>query len=350
MIHRNIIIIVRKQQKHKQSKNRIVLALFRTNQAAANILILFYLCLIRAVVFIHHTTWTYSSEGILSQWILASSPPGSTEANIAAVLLVFVQAIFINGFMWRYRIGNDITLLPGLFYALCVSVLPDFLTLSPILLGNTFLILSIYYIFSIYRQSQAASLIFDVGLWIGVASLFYFTFWVFIIWGFMGLAILRGVRPKEFVMILLGFIVPYILMGVYLFWIDKLPQLFQQHIWGNSAFFQFRILFDNPMTYLKLSVFGFLVFGALISGSTSGKRDATTSKFVSILFLMLLIAACTMFVQASVQIDHFLILAVPLGLLLSITVSRIKQSWSETAHSLLLLVILVIQYQYLLDK
>ncbi len=327
-----------------------MLALFRTNQAAANILILFYLCLIRAVVFIQHSTWTYSSEGILSQWILASSRPGSTEANIAAVLLIFVQAIFINGFMWRYRIGNDITLLPGLFYALSVSVLPDFLTLSPILLGNTFIILSLYYIFSIYRQSQAAGLIFDVGLWIGVASLFYFTFWVFIIWGFMGLAILRGLRPKEFVMLLLGFIVPYVLMGVYLFWIDKLPLLFGQHIWGNSAFFQFHIPFNNSMTYLKLSVFGFLVFGALISGGTSGRRDATTSKFVSILFLMMLMAACTMFVQASVQIDHLLILAVPLGLLLSITVSRVKQSWSETLHSLLLLIILVIQYQYLLTK
>ncbi len=326
-----------------------MLALFRTNQALANILILLYLGLVRAVVFIHPPDITPLSEGILSSWVLQSSPPSSNEAKIAAIMLIFIQAIFINGFMWRYRIGSQLTLLPGMFYALAASILPDFLTLSPILLANTFLILALYYLFSIYRRPQAADLIFDVGIWIGTASLFYFSYWVFMFWGFIGLATLRGIRPKEFLMLLIGMLIPYFLLGVYLYWNNRLPELLGNHVFGNAAFCDFSFPLHDTMTYLKFGMLGALVLLSMFSAASSGRRDVSTEKFVNILYWMLIIAAATWVAQRHVGLSNLQVLSLPLGLLLSLAVFKIKESFAETLHFLLLLVILIVQYMYKLS-
>jgi hypothetical protein len=324
-----------------------MLTLFRTNQPLANILLLFYLGILRASSFIHPATVAPPPQGILTAWMYAELPPLSMTANIAAFLLVFFQATALNITIGRYRVASELSLLPGVFYCLFCSLMPDFLVLSSVLLANTFVILALFYLFDTYKNSYVAGRIFDAGLWLGVASLFHFSYILFIIWGIVGLGILRGLRGKEFLMFIIGYIVPFILLSVFCFWHSILPQI-GNHFRFNINFFNFS-RYDSQTLYVKIGVLA-LVLLLVLGASTQffSRRNMTVQKYLSILYWLILFGGLTITFQSGVSLVHFLVLAVPVGVLLSMVFQRINTATAEALHMLFLMVALILQFEYLL--
>lgn len=324
-----------------------MLTLFRTNQPLANILLLFYLGILRASSFIHPVTVAPPPQGILTAWMFAELPPLSITANIAAFLLVFFQATALNITIARYRIATEVSLLPGLFYCLFTCLMPDFLVLSSVLLANTFVILALFYLFDTYKNSYVAGRIFDAGLWLGVASLFHFPYVLFVIWGIIGLGILRGLRAKEFLMFIIGYGLPFFLLGVYCFWHGMLPQM-GNHFLNNVGFFSFS-RYSSPTLYVKLGVIG-LVLLLTVGASTQffSRRNMTVQKYLSILYWLILLGGLTVLVQTGVGLIHVLAIAVPVGVLLSMVFQRINSATAEALHMLFLMVALILQFEYML--
>lgn len=324
-----------------------MLTLFRTNQPLANILLLFYLGILRASSFIHPATVAPPSQGILTAWMFAELPPLSITANIAAFLLVFFQATALNITIARYRVATEVSLLPGVFYCLFSCLMPDFLVLSSVLLANTFVILALFYLFDTYKNSYVAGRIFDAGLWLGVASLFHFSYVLFIVWGIIGLGILRGLRGKEFLMFIIGYAVPFFLLSVYCFWHGILPQI-GNHFFNNINFFSFS-RYESPTLYIKIGVIA-LILLLTIGASTQffSRRNMTVQKYLSILYWLILFGGATVFIQTGVGLVHFLTVAVPVGVLLSMVFQRISTATAEALHMLFLMVALILQFEYLL--
>jgi hypothetical protein len=324
-----------------------MLTLFRTNQPLANILLLFYLGILRASSFIHPATVAPPPQGILTAWMFAELPPLSMAANVAAFLLVFFQATALNITIARYRVATEVSLLPGVFYCLFSCFMPDFLTLSSVLLANTFVILALFYLFDTYKNSYVAGRIFDAGLWLGVASLFHFSYVLFIIWGIIGLGILRGLRAKEFLMFIIGYTVPFFLLGVYCFWHGILPQI-GNHFVNNVGFFNFSH-YNSPTLYIKIGVL-MLILLLVIGASTQffSRRNMTVQKYLSILYWLILLGGLTVLIQSGVGLVHFLAIAVPVGVLLSMVFQRINTATAEALHMLFLMVALILQFEYLL--
>ncbi|NJN35037.1 MAG: hypothetical protein HC817_13050 [Saprospiraceae bacterium] len=169
----------------------------------------FNLAVLRVRVMLHPVAEMPKFQGVLSEWLFGGLPQQSWFAHLLVFFLVFSQAVLVNLLVARFRVANDLTLYPGVFYCLIASFMPDFLCLSSLLLANTFLIISAFFLFDVYKNNYASARIFDAGLWIGVASLFHFSFAIFAVWGLISLSILRGIRPKEWLMFLIGLFVPY---------------------------------------------------------------------------------------------------------------------------------------------
>jgi hypothetical protein len=324
-----------------------MLTFFRTNQPLANLFLLVYLGVLRASTFLHPLTTAPRPQGILTAWMYAELPPLSIWGNVASFLLVFFQAVAINITVARYRVATEVSLLPGVFYCLVMSVMPDVLPLSSVLLANTFLILAVFYLFDTYKNSQVAGRIFDVGLWLGVASLFHFSYILFILWGIIGLGTLRGIRPAEFIMFIIGYTVPFFLVGVFCYWQDALPQM-ANHFWNNSDFLNFSKI-NDPMIFIKM---GFVALLILITVAASGqfmsRRNMTVQKYLSILYWLMLLGGVSVLIQSNVNVTQILVVAVPLGILLSMAFQRISVALAESFHMLLFVLALILQYEYLL--
>jgi hypothetical protein len=329
-----------------------VLTLFRTNQAVANIIVLAYLFIIRFSLFTHAFPWNpeNSNAGVPSLWVFQFVSRFGMNPAFLALLLIFVQAFYINLMYRNYRATQEVTLLPGVFYALAASLMPEFMNLSPILLANTFLLLAIENVYSVYRANDCADKIFNIGFWIGVASTFQFSFTMFLVAFFVGLTIMRGFRLNEFLMFFIGFFIPHILLSVYMFWTDQLGMM-QQNLADNLGFFSFQLQQEQfaSLNSLKMLLASILIAFVLItSGMLYSKRNVTAQKYVSILYWVLFAALGTVLMQANIGLQHFLILSVPLGILLSFCLQSINSNTTEMVHLLIVVAALLLQYQHIL--
>ncbi len=324
-----------------------MLTLFRTNQQLANIFLLLYLAVLRVRVMLHPVAEMPKFQGVLSEWLFGDLPQQSWVAHLLVFLLVFTQAVLVNLLVARFRIANDISLYPGVFYCLIASFMPDFLCLSSLLLANTFLIISAFCLFDVYKNNYAAARIFDAGLWIGVASLCHFSFSIFAFWGLISLSILRGIRPKEWFMFLIGLFVPYFLFGAYLFWNNHLGDL-GRHFYQNLGFFNF-MTYKSQTVFLKLGLIGLVVLVLFfVSGSFFRKRNIAAQKYVSILYWAMFLGGLAILFQNGVNLTHFLMIAFPVSVLISMLIQRISLGTAEALHMLLLMGALILQFEYML--
>ncbi len=286
--------------------------------------------------------------GILSKWVYEWIGYQGWIPDLLALLLIFVQGIMINAIVFQFRMSQEINLFPGLFYILIGSLIPDFYHLSPPLMANTFYILAIWGLFGTYKVHSCADRIFNIGMWISIASLFYFSYLLFIFLAIVGLNILRAFRLKERLMVLVGAIIPYFYMGFYFFWYDKLDQLYQVQFLSNFAFLDFHFtrslnLYVGGGAYLL-----FILIVMLGYGQYTSKKQIQVQKKMNILFWAMLISALSILIQADIRLEHLLILNVPLGIFIAESVTLMTRRTAESIHWIIIIGLVFLHYRELI--
>ncbi len=322
-----------------------MLSLFRTNQIAFNLLLIVYILLVRSsAFFVAAPEEAYSGQGVLSNWFQGYFGTSGGAAVLAGIIIVFIQSLLINIICAKFRLAISVSLLPGLFYALLVSMIPEFLALSPALLANTFFILALWELFESYRKTDVAGHIVNIGFWVGVASLFYFSEVIFLLLAIIGLIVLRAFRVKEVLMLLIGFLVPYIFSAVYFFWYDHLGVFWQTHIIDNVSFFNLSLK-PGLVTYINLAMIALVALIVLFGfNSYYAKKNIQVQKNITVLYWTLFFAMISIVFQANIQFYHFLIFMVPLGIFLSFKFLKMKSQKAEAFHLLLFVGILIWQF------
>jgi len=326
-----------------------VLSIFRTNQLLYSILLLMYAALLHLSVFVLREAWTPVAPGVFSAWVyqLLGGASGMS-AEITAILLLTAQAAGINAIVLEHRLGEEQNLFPGLFYILISSMLPGMMHLSPALMGNTFLIIAMSELFRTYKNPQASGGIFNVGFWTAVASLFVPAYLVFLILGFVGLNSLRGLDLKERLMLLSGAVVPYGLAGVVMFWNGQLLNGIHTQFQEAFAVASF-VTITGFSFWAAASGFSLLVLLALTQfGGLVYRKTIQVQKKVSLLYWMLLIGGLSPFVIKGIQIENWLSVAIPLGIVLGFVFSNLPRRWSESLHLMLLATVLILHYKQFL--
>lgn len=326
-----------------------MLALFRTNQFIANSLLILYALLLRSGVFFQPGAWTAPQHGVLSEWIYAWLGIGSNASASLAIFLIIFQALLINIMMSEHRIANEVTLLPGMFFVLFASCIPQFLYLSPLLMANTFYILAFMEIFKTYKKPSSAGKIYNAGLWIGIASLFYFSYIFFFALGFIALGILRAFNIKEGLMLLFGFLSSYFLIGTYSFWKGKWSIFWESQFLNNFSFLDFD--FGSTPVWEWYFAFGFFLLMILITLFSYNryvmKKNIQKQKYINILYWGLIISSLVILFQMDVRIEHIMIIVPPLSILLSFNFLSLSRPAAESIHLLLLFGILALQTKIL---
>jgi len=286
----------------------------------------------------------YEGQGVLSDWAHSFLGTTGSTAIIAGGIIVFIQALLINIIVAKFRLGTSVSLFPGLFYAISVSIIPEFMALSPALLANTFFILALWELFETYRKNNVAGHIVNVGFWIGIASLFYFSELVFLLLAFIGISVLRAFRLKELLMLLIGFLVPYIISAVYFLWTDQLILFWQTHVLEGFSFLDINIASDLK-SYINLGIMaliGLLIFFSF--NSYYAKKNIQAQKNITVLYWILFFALVSILFQNNVQFYHFLIFMVPVGILLSFNFLKMKAQTAEAIHLLFFIGVLIWQF------
>ena len=140
---------------------------------------------------------------------------------VMAFLLLFWQAYLLTNFINNQRLVNKANYLPGMALMLVSSFIPEFNYLSAPLIVSLLYLLSFIFIFRAHNHPNARGLIFNCGLVLGVATMFFQPAVFFLVWGLLALGMMRPFRVNEWLLLLLGFFTPYYFYLIYLFLTDQ---------------------------------------------------------------------------------------------------------------------------------
>ncbi|MDF1694209.1 MAG: DUF6427 family protein [Saprospiraceae bacterium] len=258
--------------------------------------------------------------------------------NIFAIVLIYFHVLYINRLVIKHRLSNPITLLPGMFYALLVSILPEYAMLSPYLIGNTFVLIALGQISITYKKPKSADILFDVGFFIAVAGLIVPVYIFLLLLGFIGIFVLRSMKIKELLQMCSGILlVLFAYSGIlYLIDIEIIPELAKVSIIPRLLLVDLR----GMMLYKVLIIVGIAIFAVLSYGKYTVKKSIQVQKKIDILFWFMMVQLLMLFMYTSLNANQSLMLFIPLSILLSFNFIRIKSNLVQELIHLGVLILL----------
>ncbi len=269
----------------------------------------------------------------------------SPLANVSvAIVVMFLQALFFNKIINKHGILGKSTFLPAACYIIVCSVFTPFLTFTPPLLCNFFLLFIFNKILLEYKNSNSIAAMFDLGLVVALGTLFYFPFVGFILLLWIALLLFKPFYWREWVSVLVGFLTLIFILGVYYYWNNKLldfveiwkPLSTKLPIYINIQVLDYIVLF--PIVVCVLLSFYYL-------NQNFFRSYVLVRKSFQLALFIFLMAILTFYLRPGFRINHFLLCAIPVALSLSYYFVNAKKKWVfETLFFVTIAVIIYFQF------
>ncbi|MFZ1703513.1 MAG: DUF6427 family protein [Saprospiraceae bacterium] len=319
-----------------------MLGLFRSYYAFNHLFLLGYIFIIRHVGLLDRITYQGTERSWLFQHIQFTMP-SSWLQNFIAIILLWLHSILINNIVNSNKLSKETGLLSGLFYVLLMSMSSEGLSLHPILLANTFLLLGIHNIMESSKEVDIRHLLFNTGLFLSLAAFIYPPYFVIVVLGLLGFNTVKSFKAIGLIQYIIGIIssfiiilgIQYLIQGVISF---QLPvSIIDHRVWSNS-------LTPNTLIFVLSFVFCLLFMLIQYPGIIS-KKNIQTRKKIELFYLLILFSIIVKLIFFYNQSLELTILALPVGLLLGIWAAENKSVvFAEIIHLMLLVCLFILHY------
>lgn len=230
---------------------------------------------------------------------------------ILAGIFVFLQAIWLNEIFISNNLVQRNVLLPALVYVVLMSSAPVINVLHPVLISNFIIIAVMNQMLSIYKSKEPYIAVLQSGILISIASWIYFPYVTFILFLWLLFFVYQIYTWREWLISVIGFLLPYIYLAVYYFLTDQLFEV------ANTFYFHLAVLprLNLPTSEYVLIVWFFIAILVALSifrlfpGLFEGRLEAR--KKTRALLMFLLIAVASAVYSGSFIPYHLTLLAIP---------------------------------------
>lgn len=139
-------------------------------------------------------------------------------------ILVLLQAIRLNMVLSDMRMFQYHTYTTAMAYILLSGILIQWCSISSALVANFLLIWIFIKLTRLYNHPSPKTLLFNTGLIVGLSVICYHPTAILILVVLFALAVVRPFRLAEWVILLMGILLPYYFLAAFLFLRDELPQ------------------------------------------------------------------------------------------------------------------------------
>lgn len=190
---------------------------FKANNPINNFLLFLYGFFIKiAILTIKPAPLQHAGDGPLYKILISKLQPLAADSSFFYVLityaLLYLQAVSLNRIVNNQRMMPKNNYLPGMSYLLITSLFVEWNILSAPLIINTILLWTLSKMMSLYNDHSPKATLFNIGMLIGIAAFFYFPVLAFAFVVIMALIFLRPFKLPEWVMALLGILMPFYLL------------------------------------------------------------------------------------------------------------------------------------------
>ena len=139
--------------------------------------------------------------------------------QIMGMVVFFIQIFFLNYMSLRHKMFNENNYLPALFYSLLGLVFFNIISLSPQLIGMTFILFSVNHLFNhIETRNKTDGNLLNIGLYIGIASLFYLPYFFMILLHIVALLFFTNTLRRRYLLLLYGIGIPFVITWLIYLW------------------------------------------------------------------------------------------------------------------------------------
>jgi hypothetical protein len=190
--------------------------------------------------------------------------------RIVALAILFIQAVLFNQALNEKGCYEHKTSLPTLLYLSFCLLFPDMISLSAVVLGNTFLLMLFYFLVSYIRDNEHEQPIFWIGFSSSLAFLFYAPYIVLLPASLLVLILYSPTNARKIVTILYAYLLPLAFVWTYFFWNDSATYFLQNFLQRVLNFQAIHYLSFNQLLLIIVIPVAWLFIGFVaISRATS---------------------------------------------------------------------------------
>jgi hypothetical protein len=153
--------------------------------------------------------------------------------QILGLIVFFFQIFYINFIALRHKMYNENNYLPALFYGILGLVSFNMMTLSPVLMGMTFILFSINNLLThVESRNKTDANLINIGLFTGIAMLFYLPFAFAIFIHAIILLFFTNTLKRRYLLLLYGLIMPVAIAWVYYVWNDQTSGFYHNYLFA----------------------------------------------------------------------------------------------------------------------
>jgi len=136
-------------------------------------------------------------------------------------LIVIVQALRLNILVSRFKMFQQVSFLPAFTFVILTALFPFWDAISSGLIANAFIIWILVKLNRLFDQTQPKTLEFNIGMIVGVSILLYEPIAILIPVVIFALAIIRPFRLTEWLVLIMGIVLPFYFIFTYVFLTDS---------------------------------------------------------------------------------------------------------------------------------
>jgi hypothetical protein len=320
-----------------------VVQLFRKNWFVFTLLLFPYTILTRVWVFFGTPNWPINIENpSVAYKFLDQHLPGTYIWNVMlASFIIFLNAVIINHIVIKNRIAREINLYPGMLFILLTSIHKDMFWVSPHLISVSFLSIGISSVFRVYQKPNASIHLFNTGFFVGLSTMFFSPHFLFLIFAFLSTATLRKIKFRDFIQILVGFVLVFLFGLFFRFWnygdVQIMPGFSEQFSWVFSIN---NIKLNELLIFLLLLILTISSF--IYYRKFTIKKSIQSQKKVNLIYWILFFGIlCLSFNLNKMLFSGLIILILPLSICGSMLMNRFKNDLGlELLHFFILFFII----------
>ena len=231
------------------------------------------------------------------------------------VALVSYSAIYINQISNKHEVLYENSYLPAFVYALFISSVPEFLTVHPIHIVNLIILRVFDKSFSLIKNDSPVPSIFDSSFLAALAALIFFPAFIVIPVMIIALSLLRPFNFREWLIMFIGFSLPYFFVSVWMYWNHDLLYFWKDYLGRFVHLKPVSSIVFTPQLITLSGLFGIWMFLGLVKLRMNYLKNVIRARIIQqVLFLFSIFSVGSIFLRQNISVVNFSLLAIPFSI------------------------------------
>lgn len=246
----------------------------------------------------------------MSGWVDAIFGRSQKASHVLSLIMVFFQLSFFSIILIKSRAYNENTYLPGLIFGVLAFFSFDVISLSNELLASTMLLFALNNLFKeIEFRIQRDEIVLNLGVYVGLASLFVFSYSLYLPGVIIILVIFTRLSIRKMFLVIFGFMLPHGFLILIYYMKGSYPSLIENFYLANLNWHDEYSM--NASSLLVLCTIPILfLFLSFIMLNREARLTKYQSQLSQIMFLWVLLAVAEVAISPSLK-PHQLITCIP---------------------------------------